>query len=349
MAKPKSMKLRLLVTLHALFKYSDENHRLNAVKLNEYLRPYGVQCGTGRSLGDTVRILKEFGVDVRSKGEWDHQGIWIESRPLPDYDLNRLIFAVTTNPHLSKEQATEILQSLKPIVTVYQEPMLQGLVETEQNIVPDNMLYDAYSVIHKAIAEKRRVRYTVNYLKYNKDAQSVEKQDEWATLFTPKLIYQTKNNLYMVGYNNTDRRIDAINLKNITSIKMAFKHKDPKENMVNQWIADIVPRDHVPGEKQHVIYEGPVAFKCRGQYVGDLYDRFGPPDGPVVKDARSRAVYSVQRAAISSEDLHWLSQIPEHGIRIRGPKALSEAVREYYQETCETLLNPVIKNQKPHT
>ena len=128
MAKPKSLKLRTLVTLHALWKHSDANHRMNTVKLNEHLRPYNVGCTTSRVLNDTVRILREWGMDVRSKGVWENQGIWIENRPLPDHELSRLIFAVTTNPHLSKDQASDILQSLKPFVTVYQEHLLQGRV-----------------------------------------------------------------------------------------------------------------------------------------------------------------------------------------------------------------------------
>lgn len=345
MAKPKSMKLRTLVTLHALFKYSDADHRMNSVKLNEYLRPYGLDC-TSRVLNDTVRIMREYGIDVRNKGEWDNQGIWIQDRPLPDHELKRLIFAVTTNPHLSKSQATEILQSLKPFVTVYQEPLLQGLVETQQTLEPDDMLYWTYSVIHEAIAAKRRVRYTVDYVKYDKETQSVEKKSEWATLFTPKCIYQTKNNLYMVGFNNTDRRIAAVNLKDITSIKLAFKHKDPKADMVNEWISDIIPQDHVPGERKEIIYEGPVTFRCRGQHVGDLVNRFGPPSGPVIKTARCKATYNLQQATITSEDLYWLNQIPDFNIRITGPKPLVEAVGDYYSKTSEGLLNPYMPERK---
>ena len=128
MAKPKSMKLRTLVTLHALFKHSDATHRMNSIKLNDFLRPYNLDC-TSRVLNDTVRVLREFGVDVRNKGVWENQGIWIQDRPLPDAELNQLIFAVTTNPHLSKSQATEILQNLQPFVTVYQEHLLQGFVD----------------------------------------------------------------------------------------------------------------------------------------------------------------------------------------------------------------------------
>lgn len=346
MAKPKSLKLRTLVTLHALWKHSDKDHRMNTVKLNEYLRPYNVGCTTSRVLNDTVRMLREFGFDVRNKGEWDNQGIWIENRPLPDHELKRLIFAVTTNPHLSKDQATEILQSLKPFVTVYQENLLQGVVDAEPMLEPDDALYWAYAVIQEAITSGRRVRYNIEYIQYDKETQSVAKRQEWATLFTPKCIYQTKGDLYMVGYNNTDRRVETVNLKDIASIKLAFKHTDPKAAEVNHWIAGIVPADVVLGECQEIIYDGPATFLCRGQYVGELYRRFGPPDGPVVKDVRCRTSYKVARATMTSKDLYWLSQVPDHDIRLVGPEELVEAVRSYYDGLAKWLTNPVLPANK---
>ena len=341
MAKPKSLKLRTLVTLHALFKYTDADHRMNRVTLNEYLRPYNVDCATSRVLNDTVRIMREFGIDVRNRGEWDNQGVWIENRPLPSHELNRLIFAVTTNPHLSKSQATEILQFLKPIVTVYQEDLLQGLVETQATEEPDDALYWTYSVIHEAIAQKRRVRYAVDYVKYNRETQSVEKKQEWATLFTPKCIYQANGQLYMVGFNNTDRRVDAVNLKDITSIKLAFKHKDPHADTVSEQIADIVPQEWVPGEKREIIYEGPVTIQCRGQYIGDIYRHFGEPDVPVTKDVRCRTNYPVRQAVVTSETMHWLSQVPDHDIRILGPEPLVGAIKEYYSNLASILTKPL--------
>ena len=53
--KAKSMKMRFLITLYALFRHSDEDHRLNTSKINEFLRPYQLDC-TGRVLNDTVSV-----------------------------------------------------------------------------------------------------------------------------------------------------------------------------------------------------------------------------------------------------------------------------------------------------
>ena len=343
MAKPKSLKLRTLVTLRALWKYSDANHRMNTVKINEYLRPYGLAC-TKRVLGDTANVLREMGMDVRNKGEWERQGIWIDDRPLPDHELKRLIFAVSTNPHLSKEQTTEILQSLKPFVTVYQEPLLYSLVETEPTIEVDDTLCWAYTVIQEAISAKRRVMYSIDYAKYNKENQTVIPCRQWETLFTPKCIYQTKNNLFMVGYNSNDRKVDAVNLKDIASIRLAFKHKGPKAVDIARKLEAAIPQHIVPGENEELIYEGPIVFRCKGlRYLTELYRRFGPPSGPVERTVRGLVVYPTLRSRVTSETLFWLSQVPGHGVRILGPEPLAKAVKGYFADTAETLLSPVFR------
>ena len=336
--KAKSMKLRFLLTMKAFFKYTDENHRLNTVKLNKILRPYGLEC-TFRVLSDSARILKEYGFDVRSKGEWKHQGFWIHNRPLSDETLKKLVFAVSSNPHITDEETTEILCSLAPFVTYYQEPMLcGGVLETDPS-THDEKLYEKYNIIAEAIHLSRRILYTIEEVRFNKEEQSVYKAKQWETLFTPKCIYQAKNNLYLVGYNHPDHRIEAVPLTKITSVRFAFKHNMPNAPKVYADLADIDPKDYIPEERSSVIYKGPAEFLCRGQYLQELVREFDMPNAAVIKDGRSRTTYSVQEAEIRPETLLWLSNIPGYGIRIKGPEALKEAVEEYYSTTSKTLLS----------
>lgn len=308
--KAKSMKLRTLITLHAIFKHSDKDHRMNGPKLNKYLEPYGLTC-TSRVLNDTVRVMREYGMDIRNKGIWDNMGIWLEDRPLADPYLDRLVFAVTTNPHLSKTQATEILGYLEPLVTTYQEEKLVGTIDTVPDTEVDDSLYVAYSTVCEAIRTKRRVLYSTEYIQYNKDTQTVAKREAWGTLFTPKCIYQSDAQLFMFGYNNTDKKIQAIDLKDITDIKIAFKHQKQWSEKVESMLQNVDPKDYIPEEKEEVIYKGEVTFRCRGQFVTELYSKFGPPCKPVIKDARCRTEYTVQEAVITPKTLLWLSGVHE--------------------------------------
>ena len=63
MAKPKSVKLRSLLMLHTLFKYSDANHPVDWETMNQHLRPYALDCDR-RAMNDTLETLEEFGVRV---------------------------------------------------------------------------------------------------------------------------------------------------------------------------------------------------------------------------------------------------------------------------------------------
>lgn len=148
--KAKSTKLRLLITLHTLYKHSDAEHRINTVQLNEYLKPYGLEYAKG-PLGENIKSLREFGLDIRFKHGWSDQGFWIEDRPLSPSKLNKLIYAVTSNPRISKGEATDILQDLKPIVTTYQEEELFGIFDTNLIERTNENSFMVFSIVREAM------------------------------------------------------------------------------------------------------------------------------------------------------------------------------------------------------
>ena len=234
MAKPKSVKLRALITLRTLLKYADSDHRMTSARLNEFLKPYGLDCDM-RVWGDTIRVLQEFGFDVRSRGKHYKREIWIDNSPLKQSDLARLIFAVSTNTNLSRQQATEILQVLKPFVTVYQEPLLKSNVEAPQEFDAKKCPYEVYTVIQEAISANRRVLYTESL-----DQAPLHRKTK-AFLFAPKCIYQTNGQFYMIGYNSTYKRKMAVDLNAISSIKLARKRENPHAELARQCLSDCTP------------------------------------------------------------------------------------------------------------
>lgn len=330
--KAKSMKLRTLITLHALWKHTDENHRLNTIKLNKYLEPYGLECN-GRVLTDTVRVLRGYGFDVQSKGEWDNQGIWLADRPLKDDVLDKLIFAVQSNPYLPKEQEKEILRVLMPLVTAYQEEKLSQSIIASDKLNANADIYHIYSVIQEAIRNRRRIVYNVEYIQYNKENNLPERRMDVGTLFTPKCIFQAKDRLYMFGYNHPDKKLEAVPLESIVGIKLSFKHNNENATItqkVDQLFQTADPRDYILEEKTDIIYSGPVVFYCRGQYVEDIYRRFGEPSAPLQKDRRCRTIYPVESVKFTSETLFWLATVPGFGVRVVGPEEAVKAIEGYY-------------------
>lgn len=337
--KAKSVKLRMLITLEALFKHSDKNHRISSTKLNEYLRPYGLEC-TRRVLADTIAAMRDFGLDVRCMGTWDQRGAWLESRPISDATLRQLVFAVSTNPYLSEDQARESLDALKPFLTVYQEAMLNCKVENRNHFAIRENVFRAYTTACEALDLNRRIIYTVNQIGYDRKTGEVYSREQWKTLFTPKCLYQDGQEIYMVGYNHPDKHIEAVKLSDVVNVRIATKHSDPNGEIIQELLRDVDPRDHIPNGHRASIYRGPVIFKCRGQHLKELVDRYGMPDEPVKKNKAGHTTFILHDVEIGADTLIWLSQIPRHGIRIKGPQELIDAVSSHNAKVINTLLSP---------
>ena len=204
-----SVKLRMLITLYALYRYADKNHRMNSTRLNEFLRPYGMESGY-RVISDTVNVLQEFGVKIAKNSDQYNTNVWIEDRPLSEHVLKKLIFAVRTNPHLTQEQADEILESIKPALTVYQEPLLES--EFKDLSRPSEIdKYHICSVIQDAIRSGKAVLY------YGKGKKPIS--------FIPERLFQQGEHIYVQGHTRAKSDEVCIGIDEMSMVKLGCKSR----------------------------------------------------------------------------------------------------------------------------
>ncbi len=209
MAKAKSTKLRVLHTLYALHKYTDKKHGLNSFTLNDYLKQYNLDCSGNKYFRSIIKALREFGVDVQRKN-----GVWIKNRHLTDEILQLINFAVTTNPHVSKEQATDVLNCLKPYVTIYQEEILDNYVEVKTISKNSETLLQNSCIIQKAIINEKQIKFT---------SCNTSSPCSPRMIFSPKSIYKDDNRLFLSGYNHTKQVEEEVELVTLTNVKLIKK------------------------------------------------------------------------------------------------------------------------------
>lgn len=333
--KPKSGKLRFLLILQALFKYTDKDHRLNMVKLNEYLRPYNLD-GESKILQDAVTALREFGFDVKQEGCRGNRGVWIENCLMPEDLLKQLIFSVDTNPYLTREQADECLNALKPFATVYQEPMLQSVMEIKHN--DDGHIYCLYHLISQAIIHKKRIRIALRHVS-TVDLGAVETYDsKWKSVFTPKCVCERDKQLYLIGYNYRYKKVQAIDFREIAAVEFAQKHTVDGLEDVWELLNDVYPDDFLPQKHSRVIYSGVAELCCKRIHLPLLVKHFRGKCRILSKNIRAGELHVLLEADITHRDLAWLADIPERKIKIEGPEVLKDAVRAYYENLCFELL-----------
>ena len=329
--KPKSATLRSLLVAAILFKYTDEKHKMTLATLNEHLHPYGLDC-TLRSVKNTIKAMNNAGIDARYGLVYGGNGFWIDKRSLNDEALRTIAFAVADNPNLSKESAYKALVSLKPYVTSHQEHIL--CTEIKNKNESEKPLCDTYSVISEAIHKQRRVLYHTEFVRYNPKTKTIEKRPSYNALATPKYVCRVDNKLYMVCYHHTLRRVAAVDLEDITDIKLAAQTKlSNAESEIRKWLDDVNPWEYIPEANPRIVYNGPVTFIFKNKYLKVLLKRFGNPSGAVIQDTQYITEYTVPNAVITPKTLFWLTSLPDNGIRLKGPDKLIQSVRTYYAKT----------------
>ena len=216
MPKIKSTRQRIMIMLWALYKYTDAKHPMNLVRLNSFLEPYGL-CYNKAVMKDTLRDMQEIGIDVRTRHKWDKHGAWVEERPLNDEALGKLIYAVDSNPYLSKEQVAEVLQSLAPLVTVYQEERLSVVTDRTNETQLPEAVRRAYMVMHGAISTHQSVMFKKSF--HRAGAQSAK-----AVYFMPKRLLLEGGKFFAIGYHHARERIETVDLHEIAEIQLIQLH-----------------------------------------------------------------------------------------------------------------------------
>lgn len=344
--KAKSIKLRMLITMIALMKHSDEEHRLNTRKLNMFLNPYGLECDN-RSIADTIRVMKEYGFNIQSKGAGFAYGAWLEDRPLDAENLNALIFAVSTNPYISKSESERILQLLSPFVTSFQEPLLKSWVDKLYEPDGNNNLCKKYTTIREAISANRGLRYNATFYQYDNEKKEIITENKWLRI-TPKSIYQHDGVLYMIGYNHDTRHVEAVDLSFINDVKFFYQNTEPTA-YTNQILASIEPKKHIENtdkKSNHFFYKGPIELNCKKKYFRELHEMFGPPCEPVDRDSRGKYTYTVSNTKLDTEKLNYIANVIDNGISIIGPKVLVDKIHTYYEAISKVITSPRMKNAR---
>ena len=243
--KYKSSKLRWLRIMEILIRYSDENHQLDSFKLNDHLRPLGLEC-SNRVLGDTARTLREYGMDVQISGWGNHYGVFLRDSLIPHETLKQLVCAVSTNPYISRHQANAILAYLRPFVSVYQEDLLKSSVLPDVSAEETEGFYAIFSIVDEAIRQKKRIRYVLKRGNRTPDEDSHRlTRKDGGVRFTPKALFYVKTRLYLFGYDHWKKSPASVPLCDISYVRMMHTNGGVRIDSLLDFLSAFDGRDFV--------------------------------------------------------------------------------------------------------
>ncbi|MDD6490091.1 MAG: WYL domain-containing protein [Clostridia bacterium] len=325
--------LKILYTIEALYRKSDENTYITANDIIEYLKGYGITVDR-KSIYGYINILSGiYGMDIEKDRK---QGYLLLSRIFDLADLKMLADALCSSRFISRDKTKEIIEKLGKLTTEKNAKQLQREIFVENAVKSDNHSVP-YNIdhIHKAINEDKRV--TFKYFSFDVDFSSFYKfkkkyrtYDEGEHKGEIKIYEQSpfalvwKNeNYYMLSYDDEKQDVRTFRVDKMENVEVVNKERagsDVFKDIDIQKYANTA-FSMFSGDKIEI------ELRVKNKLASVILDRFGNNIRRVHKsdDEHFQFCTEIQR---SDMFFGWISGFGD-GIEIVSPKDLREEYREY--------------------
>lgn len=195
MATLDEKRLGLIYSLMILYNYSDADNRLTQDKVREYLeKDYGFESER-KAVGRALNLLAE----VEAFGVVNDRGYYIEKRLFTDAQLRMLTDIVLSSSYISKNNAKEIIESLKKLGSAKFKSRIRNTCFVEKwNRTENDDLYIKLDIIDSAIDKGRTIKFT--YTKFNYKGERVVTSNP---VVSPYQLIVKNQRYYLFSHNET--------------------------------------------------------------------------------------------------------------------------------------------------
>lgn len=265
-------KKRLLYLREYLLKYTDEEHALSRIEIEQILAEKGFEFGR-KTFYDDINALKESGMDILSTKS-DTVKYYVGNREFQLSELKLLIDAVGCSRFFTLKKTEELISKLECLTSIYQAELLKRQVFVKNRVKSMNeTIYYAIDTIHNAINLDRAVKF--KYFKWiidenNKTAMAFKHQGSFYEV-SPWGVSWSDGNYYLIGFDHKDQiikhfRVDR--MRNTTvSDNARIKNNDFREFDIESYSSKIFGM--FGGEECYV------KMKIPSRLVDVFVDQFG--------------------------------------------------------------------------
>lgn len=268
MSRRPNQKLKLLYLMRIFCEYTDEKHAMTVAELSDALAAYEISAER-KSLYDDMELLRVFGMDIRVKRDRSVK-YYLGSRNLETAELKLLVDAVKSSKFITQKQSDALIKKLEKMLSKYEASILRRqLVVTNRLKTENEDVFINVDLIHKAIAENRKIRF--RYYVWNADKRRVFRRDGAFYSISPFALCWDNENYYMVGYDSDADIIKHFRVDRMLELSLS-KDKREGESAFERF-------DMASHSKQLFgMYDGElcaVGFECDKSISDNIIDRFG--------------------------------------------------------------------------
>lgn len=328
--------LKILYTVEALYRKSDENNSINSTDIARYIEGYGLSVDRKSIYGYINLLSGQYGMDIDREGK---NGYKLLSRIFDLADLKMLVDALCSSKFISRDKTKEIIDKLGKLTTeknadkLYREVFVENAVKSDNHSVPYNIDH-----IHQAINEDKRI--TFKYFSFEVDFSGGSKFKKKYRTYgegehkgeikiyeqSPFALVWKNENYYMLSYDDekqdvrtfrVDKMEDAEVLDKERAGSAVFKKIDIQKYANTAF-------SMFSGDKTEV------ELRVKNKLASVIVDRFGNNIKRVHKIDDEHFQFS---AEIQRSDMFfgWISGFGD-GIEIVSPKDLRDEYKEYISD-----------------
>ena len=298
MAKGGNQKLKLIVLLDILSKYTDKDHCISMENILLHLEKHQISAER-KSVYEDIHLLQDMGYEIELVRK---SGYRLLSRDFELAELKLLVDAVQASKFITEAKSNELIKKLEGLTSVHQAKELQHSVIMRERIktMNDSVFFNV-DTIQLALSQNKQIRF--KYFDWNMKKSKVYKEKNGSSFYTvsPQALTWDDENYYMLAYDkNADiikhfrvDKMDAISVLDVaaegnSSLKR-FDTASYSKKLFGMFGGDVVK----------------VTLRCKASLAGVFIDRFGA--GAFITPEEDTFLISIE-VAKSPVFLAWLMQ-----------------------------------------
>lgn len=313
MANSENSKLRCLMILKILCKYSNPEHPLNVPKINSYLAEFSLESER-KAIYRDIEILKNAGFNIESTRE----GSYISDLLFELPELKLLVDAVQSSSFITMKKTKEIIRKLTALTNDYDAVQLNRQLFLSKKKTENEKIFYLVDKLQQAISQNTEI--TFKYFDYTVQKEKKYRHNSKRYVLLPYALIWENQQYYCIGYSEKYHNFSHYRVDRMDDIQVLNEVKDKIELDLNEYTSKVFSM--FAGQDESV------ALSVDKSLANVIFDTFSKDVLISQSDEQSFTIHV--KVSISDPFVAWIMQF-QGKVKVLSPESLIEKIKKQAQ------------------